>query len=212
VTVPKLPSIPDPLRLLASEPEHRDLDAAAVLWRIHRTTGEHVAPWSQLRRYGPIPWCRFDPHPPGPPRLHRDIGVLYAAADLPTALAEVFQLTRVVDRTSGAPAVSAFRLTRGVRLLDLTGTWPLRAGASHVLNTDGRRDVTQAWARGIIAAWPELDGLRHTSSLTGRDCVTLFGPAATALPPEPLRRWSLLDPTMSDALARATMTIGYQLV
>lgn len=207
----KLPDRPDPAVLTASHPEFHTVAPAAVLWRIHRTTGPHVTAFNQLRDFGPISTCRFDPHPDGPPRLHPGIGVLYAAGDLPTALAEVYQTTRVIDCVTAAPAATAFRCVRPVRLLDLTGQWPLRAGASHVINT-GRRSATRAWARAFRTAWPDLDGLWHTSSLTGHPCVTLFSPAADALPAAPAHTFALNDPRYLDWLLVAADTIGYDLV
>jgi hypothetical protein len=203
--------VPDPDRLQAVGPDLRVVDPSVVLWRIHRTTGPHVTAWNELRRFGPIAWCRFDPHPAGPARLHPDAGVLYLAGDPATALAEAYQLTRVVDLVTGRPAVTAFRPGRALTLVDLTGSWPLRVGASHVINTDDRRVVTQAWARAIAAAWPDLDGLWHTSSLTGSPCVTLFAPGSTALPGDPVRTWLLDDPAVADVLAVASRRIGYRI-
>ena len=69
-------------------------------------TGPHVAPFNNLRIFGPIRSCRFDPHPDGPATEHQGIGVLYAAGTLQTSLAEVFQITRVIDCVTGAPAAS----------------------------------------------------------------------------------------------------------
>jgi hypothetical protein len=139
------------------------------------------------------------------------VGVLYAAAALPTALAEVFQTTRAIDCVGGSPAAAAFRFRRPVRLLDLTGDWPLRAGASHVINT-GRRTATRAWARAFLITWPDLDGLWHTSSLTGRPCVTLYRGGADALPASPAHTFGLDDPHYLDWLLVTADTIGYDLV
>ena len=137
--------------------------------------------------------------------------MLYAAAALPTALAEVYQTTRVIDCVSGSPAATAFRFRRAVRLLDLTGDLPLRVGASYVINT-GRRAASRAWARAFLTEWPDLDGLWHTSSLTGRPCVTLYRGAADALPASPAHAFALDDPRYLDWLLVAADTIGYDLV
>jgi hypothetical protein len=96
-------------------------------------------------------------------------------------------------------------------LLDLTGEWPVRAGASHVINT-GRRDVTRAWARTITKAWPDLDGLWHTSSMTGRPCVTIFNPAADAIPATPAFSEPLDHPGLRPWVAAASDLIGYGLL
>jgi hypothetical protein len=211
VVVPKLPERPDLAVLAASDPEYYELGTDVVLWRIHRTAGSYVAPWNALRTFGPIRSCRFDPHPDGPAIDHPGIGVLYAAGNLHTALAEVFQTTRVIDCVTGAPAASAFRLQRTAKLLDLTGDWPLRSGASHVINT-GRRSVTRAWARAFVAVWPGIEGLRHTSSMTGNACMTLYGPAADALPIWPDHTFPLADPVYRDWLLVAADVIGYDIV
>jgi hypothetical protein len=138
------------------------------------------------------------------------MGVLYAADNLQTSLAEVFNTTRAIDCLSGAPAASAFRLRRRVALLDLTGEWPLRAGASHVINT-GRRSATRAWARAFVAVWPDLAGLRHTSSLTGADCITFFSPAAGALPTHPAHTFQLSNPAYRNWMLVAADSIGYDI-
>lgn len=154
-----------------------------VLWRIHRTLGDHVLPWSGLRHWGPVATAGFDPHPP-PPRDHREVGVSYAALDLATAVTEVFQLLRVIDTTDGRPRATSWTPTRPLRLLDLTGDWALRNGASHSL-ASGPRASCRAWARAIAEAWPDLDGLWSQSTLTGRTNVTLWQPAADTFPDAP---------------------------
>lgn len=209
--IPKLPARPDLAVIAAADPDRRTVGTEAVLWRIHRTSGPRVVRWNELRTYGPIGSCRFDPQPDGPARAHPGVGVLYAAGALPTALAEVYQTARVVDCVTGAPAAAAFRVRRPLRLLDLTGDWPLRAGASHVINT-GRHSATRAWARAFLAVWPGLDGLWYTSSLTAGPCLALFQPAADALPDRPSHAFSLADPAYRDWLLIAADTIGYDLV
>lgn len=154
-----------------------------VLWRVHRTVGDHVLPWSALRHWGPAATMRFDPHPP-PPGEHRGVGVTYAALDLTTAVAEVFQQQRVIDTAGGRPRATAWRPTRPLRLLDLTGDWALRNGASHSL-ASGPRATCRAWARAIAGTWPDLDGLWSQSTLTGRTTVALWTPAADTFPPSP---------------------------
>jgi hypothetical protein len=126
---PKAPRTP-PAQLIR-EP-HDLVDYTATLWRIHRTAGEHVLPWNTLRTYGPLPSMRWDPHPGAEP-ISTAEGVLYAAADIGTSLAEVYQTTRVIDTRAGAPTLTAWQPQRGLRLLDLSGTWLLRNSASAAL-------------------------------------------------------------------------------
>ncbi|HEV8055113.1 MAG TPA: RES family NAD+ phosphorylase [Nocardioidaceae bacterium] len=205
----KLPLPPSPSQLRRIGVELRPESAHTVFWRVHHTMGSHVVPWNALRRYGPVARCRFDPHEP--PARDQAVGVCYLAADVPTALAEFCQLTRTVNVRRKAPHLTGLSVARPLQLLDLTGRWPLRAGASQAINT-GRRDVTRAWARAITSAWPDLDGLRHASSMTGRPCVTLFDPAADALPSEPSFSEPLAHPGLRPWLAAACRDIGYQLL
>jgi hypothetical protein len=76
---------------------------------------------------------RFDHHLP--PSAVQDRGILYAAITGMTPFAEVFQETRVIDRRRNAPWLVAFDLARPLELLDLTDSWPTRAGASMAINS-----------------------------------------------------------------------------
>jgi len=88
------------------------------IWRIHRTTGDHVLRWSGLRTFGPI--LRFDHHPV-PRGAHPDYGIWYGASTPRGALAEVFRSSRVIDRHRGNPYLTGLTFTRPVRLLDVSG-------------------------------------------------------------------------------------------
>jgi hypothetical protein len=205
----KLPAPPPVERLRAIGADLVAVAQHTDLVRVHDTVGEHVVGWNRLRHFGPLTRCRFDPHEP-PPHL-QSAGVSYLSLDLPTALAERFQETRVVNRRWGGPQLSVFRPTRTIRLLDLTGDWPLRAGASHAINT-GRRDTCRAWARTIVAAWPDLEGLWHTSSMSAKPLVTLFKAAADVFPDHPLLSEPLSHPGLASWLAEACLRIGYLLL
>jgi len=87
----------------------------------------------------------------------------------------------------------------------------VRLGASHVINT-GRRDVCRAWARALRAAWPDADGLRHTSSMTGHPGVTLWTPAANSFPARPDFSELLAHPGLATWLAAACRTVGYRML
>lgn len=181
----------------------------SLLWRVHDAAGPHPRAWHTLRLVGPISSCRFDPHEP--PLREQTEGVLYTALDMATAIAERFQAQRLIDRERSAPHIVGFHPLRTLRLLDLTDTWPIRAGASHVINT-GRRDVTRLWARAIRVAYPDLDGLWHTSSMTGRPCVTLWNPAADAIPRRAVLDRPLADDAVLPWLAEISEQIGYGLI
>ncbi len=209
----KLPNPPDPAPLRKRAPIGRALHTLGqrvTLWRIHHTVGAHVLAWNQLRRYGPAAG-RFDPHPL-PPGATSSLGVLYLAAErVEIAVAEVFQRTRRVDVTAGGPWLTGLRLTRPVRLLDLTGTWPTRAGASQTL-CSGPRPRAQAWARTIAQAWPDLEGVWYPASmLGGGHCAALWAPAADALPDTPALAVPLAHPSLWGPLAVTCQRIGYRL-
>lgn len=205
----KLPLPPNPGEL-EFQPEHLHVvTVETVLWRVHRTSGEHIVPWNQLRHWGPAATMRFDPHDP-PPRV-QDRGVSYAALSVPTALAEVFQRTRVINTRRGSPYLTAWSPARGLTLLDLTGTWPIQAGASYPINS-GRRDHCRAWARAIHTAQPDFDGLWLHSSMTGDDAVTLFTHAADSFPNRPRLSLPLDHPGLRGHLLTAASQIAYRVV
>ena len=172
--------------------------------RIYPRGGSHPTTWREFRFDGPLPLARFDHHIVGERR-----GVLYAARELDTCVAEVFQDSRVVDRAAADRCVTGFRLTRSVRLLDLTSDWPTRAGASQAL-ASGPRPRAQAWARAIHAAYPNIEGIWYPSSMHGgHPALVLFERADTALPPGPEIDVPLSHPGLLPDLVRAAGTLGY---
>ena len=206
----KLP--PEPTLPLVRHPGdlHR-LGRTTALWRVHPTAGPYVTPWDRLRYVGPTT-SRFDPQPPPPGRGVRGVrGVTYASLDVATVLAEAFQQTRVVDAHRRAPYLTGWRPARTLTLLDLTGTWPIRNGASHTLTT-GPKSVCRAWARAIDEQWPDLDGLWTVSTMTGRPTVALFTAAADAFPRRPAFSRPLSTPALRGALLHAAADIGYRVV
>jgi hypothetical protein len=205
----KLPA-PDPARLDTADAEYADPGRLPThWWRIHATAGQHPAAWDDLRTWGPVAKCRFDPHEP-PPR-HQAEGVMYLAADLASALAEVFQENRIINPTTNHAYLTGFAPTRGLRLLDLTGDWPLHIGASHNISS-GRKDLTRTWARALRRRWPDADGLLHLSSMNGGTLATLWNPARSSLPDRPDFSEALAHPGLRDHLAAAAKRIGYELV
>lgn len=189
--------------------------------------GRHGATWDGFRTFGPTSRSRFDHHPP-PPREHPDRGVLYTAGDAVTALVEAFQWTRTIDRERDRPWLVVARLARSVRLLDLRGSWPTRAGASQALATGGDSATTQAWARAIHADYPTVVGVLYASAMRGGVAederpagvrpaliganVALFERAASALPRRPTLHVPLSHPGLGDALAWIADRYGYEVV
>ena len=162
--------------------------------------------WNEFRGVGPLPTARFDHHVLGEHRA-----VMYGARDMITCVAEVFQGTRVADRLTDDRCFVLFGLTRSVRLLDLTGHWPTRAGASQAISS-GPRTRAQAWARVIYDAYPKVEGLWYPSSMHGgHPAVLLFERADSAVPAD-----AELDVPLSHAgllpdLIRAAGALGYLL-
>ena len=183
---------------------------SGTLWRLHRTAGEHVLPWNKLRTYGPLPSMRWDPHP-GPDPSARAEGVLYAASDLATSLAEVYQTTRVIDTLAGAPTLTAWQPQRSLHLLDLSGTWLLRNTASAAL-LGAPRSVCRRWARVIYTTWPELDGLYVPSTMTGRPNIVLWDAAADSIPTLPSFSRPLTHPLVWSIAQAAAAEIGYSIL
>jgi hypothetical protein len=151
--------------------------------------------------------ARYDPHPQ-PPGNHPGAGVSYTATDIKTAAAEVFQTSRRIDPTTGAPYATSWTPTRPLQLLDLTGDWALRNGAAHAL-AHASRPVCRAWSRAIHQTWPDLDGLWAPSTMTGRPMAVLYEPAASAMPSRPAFSEPLDAPVVWSILDRIAADIGY---
>jgi hypothetical protein len=203
--VVKLPARP-PSPVAISDDDLTLLPRQTVLWRIHPTSGPHVTAWNTLRFYGPTAG-RFDPHPP-PPRTHTGYAVGYAALEAYTTFAEVYQRTRTINVTARSPYLTAWQSARPLRLLDVTGTWPAANGASHAINT-ARHDYCRAWARAIHDHPAAVDGLLHSSAMTGSRAVTLFTPARDSFPYLAELSRALADPALGGIVETAARRINY---
>jgi hypothetical protein len=215
--VAKLPWPPDAEHLRAIR-EDDDIVAVApmtALARVYLSAGRYPSSWNAFRAVGPVAAARFDPHPPtadGTPVAVPGCGVLYAALELQTCVAEAFQASRVVDRHTSRPWLVIFRPARALRLLDLAGTWPTRAGASQAISS-GPRDRARAWARAIYEAYDDIDGLWYRSSMDrGRPAVSLRESARDAVPSQPWANLPLDAPGLTVPLARACRALGYHLI
>lgn len=208
---PKFPDAPEPDRLPPADQVGDLVDVRGSLWRIFPTTTVYATPWNTLRHWGPVA-ARFDPHPL-PPANHPGHGVLYAGSDAVTALAEAFGTNRTVDVRTGDPWLVKFTLDLGaVRLLDLTGTWPTRAGASQEIWTSPDRRRTQRWARAIATRFPDLGGLRYGSSMHGSGAynLALWTTAETAVADAAVRfAEPLAHPAMAAMIRDACTRLGY---
>lgn len=208
----KFPEPPAPAALARLGPELQLLPKGTRIWRIHFLGGAHPTSWSQFRAWGPT-GARFDHHLPPPGLQNREIlyGTLGPLAGQ-TALAEVFQAARVVERSRRAPCLVAFDTTVPLRLLDLTGTWPTRAGASMAIAT-GTRSRARRWSQAIHAAFPEVDGLLYRASMHGNQpCVALYERSRKAMPTHPMFNRMLCDPALLTILKNACAALNYALL
>ena len=208
--MPKFPE-PPPVTTLAGIPARiLVLHAGSELWRVYFRGGRHPVTWDTFRAYGPVATARFDHHDP-PPHV-QDRAILYTAAHGPTCVAEVFQDTRVIDRTRRDPWLAAFALAEDVTLLDLTGTWPTMTGASMAISS-GPRPRARRWSRAIYDAYPHVQGLWYPSSMyANRPAVALYERAQRALPRVPAFHAPLTHPGLLMPLRHIALTVGYGLV
>jgi hypothetical protein len=208
----KLPN--PPAGLARIPPDLFRLPAGTELWRLYKRGGRHPVLWNTFRTFGPLQTARFDHHLPdedGQPRL-QDRGIYYAAVEIATCLAELFQDTRTIDRESEAVTLSGFKLQLDVDLLNLTGTWPTRAGASMVLSS-GPRSRSRLWSRALYDAYPAVQGLYYPSSMNAnRPAIAFYERAARAIPPAPEIHRPLSDPALLADLDRSAQRLGYLLV
>lgn len=180
-----------------------------VLWRIHRVRGANVLAWNGFRTYGPLDSARYDPHPT-PRGNHPSFGITYAATDLATSVAEVFQLSRTVTITDDL-SLTSWTPSRDLRLLDLSGAWALRNGAAQSLAA-ARRSVCHAWSAAIRTTWAALDGLWAPSTLTGEPMAALYEPAADSFPAAPAFTRPLDSPLVWSLVRNAALRINYRVV
>jgi hypothetical protein len=192
--------------------ETHTLDVDSIWWRVHRTEGDHILAWNALRTFGPL--LRFDPHP-RPRGEHVGHGAWYAASTPGGALGEAYQIDRTIDRERGRPYLTGLSFTRTLTVLDLAtdsqGAWVTRAGGNFAIST-APHALTQRWARHIVEAFPDLDGLRYNSRFAGEACLVLFAPAASAMPQRPKVSLPLTHPDLASRLAGAARRLGYGVV
>ncbi|WP_026819388.1 RES family NAD+ phosphorylase [Arthrobacter castelli] len=181
------------------------------LWRIHTTAGAHPAAWNDLRRYGPLPAFRWDPHPV-PTQLHPLVGVSYTAQDYATVFAEVFQRDRLITLTSDK-TLSGWTPSRPLELLDiLNSDWAVRNHASASLPQSPKK-TCRAWANAIREQFgTSIDGLLVPSTMTGGAVVVLYSRAGTAFPVAPQFSRSLDHSDVMTMAANTARKLKWQIV
>jgi len=207
------PAAPHALRALGIKAdETRLIGVDELWWRVHRTEGASVLGWNAFRTYGPV--LRFDPHalPQGEDPDH---GVWYGASTPDVALGEAFRVDRTIDRALGRPYLTGLSFIRPLTVLDLAadsvGAWATRVGGTFAIST-GPHVVTQQWARAIVTAFPDLDGLRYNSRFAGGPCLALFPPAQNAMPARPRLSQPLDHPDLVSHIAAAARRLGYTVI
>ena len=208
----KVPRQPSRRKLAALDPEVATLDAGSLVWRVYFRAGQYPTRWNDFRYVGPAATARFDHHEGDSP-TPQNRGVLYVAADAISCFAEVFQRTRVIGRRHAMPALVAFETATPLQLLDLTGSFATRAGASMGLIT-GPRSVGRTWARAFYEAWPDLAGLRYPPGMYANRTQFVFNERARTpdvLPERPVFHHELRDPALLPVLKGIAAELGYAL-
>ena len=209
----KLPESPNVEVLRRTSPEVAILPTGTELWRIYFRGGRHPTTWERMRGFGPSAEARFDHHHE-PPRM-QDRKILYAATGeqaVATCVAEVFQERRAINARRDEPWLACFALAEEAPLLDLTGQWPTRAGASMAINS-GPRPRARRWSRTIYEAYPDVRGLLYASSMNaGEQAVALYERAEHALPALPTFNEPLSHPALLPVLRRLAADLGYELI
>lgn len=207
--MPKFPEPPVAATLAGVVPDLLTIRPGERFWRVYFRGGSHPTFWNSFRAFGPTRG-RFDHHLP-PPRI-QERGILYAATHGQTSLAEVFQESRTIDRNLGEPWLVAFEMRAAVVLLDLSGAWPTRAGASMAIS-NGPKPRSQRWARAIYEAYPEVQGLLYASSMyKNQRSIALFERGESALSIPPLFHRPLADPGLLPTIKQVAHEIGYRLI
>lgn len=206
----KLPSHPEYERLREIDPDIR-LMPPSNWFRVYFAGGRFPTLWNKFRYFGPVD-ARFDHHETtneGRPFL-QNRGILYCSNTVSTCVAEVFQNTRLIDPITDSPYLVSFKTLRTMCVLDLTRTFPLKAGASQVINS-GSRDSCKNWSRGFYEAYETVEGLYYRSSLTGDIALALYERAIA----EPLfAKMPIFHRQLNDLLLRVPLRevcedIGY---
>ena len=210
----KFPLPPSIEEIRNKPPEIRALPEGTVLARVYFTGGVQTTRWDQFRHFGPTN-ARFDHHyadAQGEPHV-QPRSIFYCATNATTCFAEVFQDTRRIDRIRNAPWVAIFELQHMLELLDLTGAFTTRVGASMAINT-GSRVRGREWAKCFYEAYGELHGIYYASSTHGNAPALAFNDRAekaSVLPAYPMLNRALSDDALLDVLKHSASALGYGL-
>jgi hypothetical protein len=211
----KFPQSPGAAALARVLPSWQTLPAGTVLARVYFSRSPHALRWNELRRFGPLN-ARWDHHQPTAKGLPcwQERGVYYAAGDAKTCLAEVFQATRRIDRVFQAPWLVVFKTVQALEVLDLSGDFATRMGASMAIHS-GSRVRARAWARDLYEAFPASEGILYSASMQGGAPALAINERAlqrgALFPAHPEFHRALADDAMLDPLKHAARALGYAL-
>lgn len=210
----KCPHPPGVAALARLTPAIRTLEPGSRLARVYYSRGRHPLRWDEFRHFGPLS-SRWDHHLSARNDLAtmQDRSVYYAATDARTCLAEIFQHGRRIDRAAQAPWLVIFELAQPLSLIDLSGDFVTRMGASMAIHS-GPRARARHWARELYEAFPALDGIFYASSMNGGApalALTDRAEKRSVFPSHPLFHRALADDVLLDALKYAASSLGYAL-
>jgi hypothetical protein len=208
--VAKLPDPPAPGVLRRLTPPIVTLAGSAALARVYFGSSAHPVSWNEFRHWGPGSAARFDHHQTDTQGRSQtqSRGIFYCAPQAITCIAEVFQHARVIDRTTDDPYLCVFSLRRPLRLLDLTGEFATRMGASAAIHS-GPRHRSRRWAAALYDAF-DHDGLLYLSSMhPGAQAMALNERCSEALPASPDFNRPLADPSLTDVVDACAFRLGY---
>jgi hypothetical protein len=127
-------------------------------------------------------------------------------------LAEVYQANRIIDTKGREPWFVVFETTRPLSLLDVTGEWTTKVGASAAIAT-GPKARARRWSISFYDAFTGIDGILYLSSMGGNaPAFALYERSVDAFPPAPTFHRSLADPNLVRALSSSANSIGYKLL
>jgi len=203
--VVKLPIKPDWDRLRGLAPDLFTLRTGTTVHRIYRRGGAHPTLWNAFRYFGPTA-ARFDHQEldEAGNAYEQERGMLYFAVDIPTALAEVFQEKRTINRVMDRPWLVSLRVSCDLTLLNLTDTYCVRAGGSMKL-VSGPTLYAQNWSRAFYDCYAGIHGLYYPSSLTNHPVIALYERALEVkpFPATPRFHRVLDDPLLPEPLRNA---------
>jgi len=210
----KLPNSPGVLTLSRLSASEVTLPAGTALARIYYTGGAYSQAWQDFRYIGPLN-SRWDHHlaNAGDTPVQQTCGVFYAATAARTCIAEVFQATRRIDRARNAPWLAVFRTAAPLLLLNLTGDFATRMGASMAIHS-GHRGRTRGWARDLYEAFPAAQGILYAACMHGGEPAVALNERALRVPlfpSSPLFNRALADDVLLDPLKHAAAVLGYRL-